>query len=88
VQLDQLLLVCVQMATHAELIEQGIHRRESILDYIRKYHQTNGFPPSMEEIAESQRIAKSAVRHHLYRLQRDGHLQMTPGKYRSIRVLD
>jgi len=75
------------MVTHAELIEQGIHRRESILRYIKAYHEENGFPPSMGEIADEHEIAKSAVRHHLYRLQKDGRLVMTPGKYRSIKVL-
>jgi repressor LexA len=75
------------MVTHAELIEQGVHRRESILSYIKAYHAENGFPPSMGEIAEEEGIAKSAIRHHLNRLQRDGLVTMTPGKYRSIRVL-
>jgi len=75
------------MVTHAQLIEQGILRRQSILNYIRSYHEEFGYPPSMAEIADENGIAKSAVRHHLYRLQNDGMLTMTPGKYRSIRVL-
>lgn len=76
------------VATHAELIVQGVARRESIMAYIRQYHVENGFPPSMAEIADAQGIAKNAVRHHLIRLQRDGRVQMTEGKYRSLRVLD
>lgn len=76
------------MATHSELIEQGVVRRESIMAYIRRYHVENGFPPSMAEIADAEGIAKNAVRHHLMRLQRDGKVRMTEGKYRSIRVLD
>jgi SOS-response transcriptional repressor LexA len=75
------------MVTHAELIEQGVHRRESILAYIKAYHEAHGYPPSMGEIAEEEGIAKSAIRHHLYRLQRDGLVTMTPGKYRSLRVM-
>jgi SOS-response transcriptional repressor LexA len=75
------------MVTHAQLIEQGVARREAIMAYIRAYHETRGYPPSMAEIAENQGIAKSAIRHHLYRLQRDGLITMTPNKYRSIRVL-
>jgi len=76
------------MVTHAQLIEQGVHRRESILRYIKTYHQEYGFPPSMAEIASEEGIAKSAIRHHLYRLQRDGLVVLTPGKYRSIRLTD
>jgi repressor LexA len=75
------------MATYAELIDQGVARRESILQYLRTYIESNGYPPSMAEIAEEEGIAKSAIRHHLYRLQRDGIITMTPSKYRSIRVL-
>ena len=75
------------MATYAELVDQGIARRESMLAFLRTYIERNGYPPSMAEIAEEEGIAKSAVRHHLYRLQRDGLITMTPNKYRSIRVL-
>lgn len=76
------------MPTHAELIEQGVARRESILRFIRVYLLDNGFPPSMQEIADAEGIAKNAVRHHLNRLQRDGKITMVEGKYRSLRVLD
>lgn len=75
------------MSTYAELIDQGIARRESMLTFLRTYIEQNGYPPSMAEIAEDQDVAKSAVRHHLYRLQRDGLISMTPGRNRSIRVL-
>lgn len=75
------------MSRYAELIDQGIARRESMLTFLRSYIEQNGYPPSMAEIAEQEGIAKSAVRHHLYRLQRDGLITMTPSKYRSIRVL-
>lgn len=75
------------MTTHAQLIKQGVTRRQSIIEYINAYHTEFGYPPSMAEIAADQKIAKSAIRHHLYRLQRDGLVTMTPGKYRSIRVL-
>jgi SOS-response transcriptional repressor LexA len=75
------------MVTHAELITQGVNRRESIMRFIKTYHDDYGFPPSMAEIAEEQGIAKSAIRHHLYRMQRDGLVSMKPGSHRSIRVL-
>lgn len=74
------------MGRYAELIEQGVARREAMMKFIRVYIDQNGYPPSMAEIAEDQDIAKSAVRHHLYRLQRDGLITMSPNKYRSIRV--
>lgn len=76
------------MTTHAELIEQGIERRASIMGYIQAYHEQFGYPPSMAEIADAHGIAKNAVRHHLLRLQRDGKVSMAPGKYRSLRILD
>ena len=73
--------------THAELIEQGVERRDSMMKYLETYIEKHGYPPSMAEIADYEGIAKSAIRHHLYRLQRDGKIVMTPGHYRSIRII-
>lgn len=72
-----------------KLLEQGERRREQILMYCRMYQDMHGFGPSIAEIASGVQLAsKTAVRHHLLALQEDGKIEMTPGKYRSLRVVD
>lgn len=73
----------------AKLIAQGIERRRAIMRFIKDYLRKNGFAPSIEEIAEAVELSsKTAVRHHLEILVDEGAIQMTPGKYRSLRVMD
>lgn len=76
------------MTTRAELIEQGVLRREEIIRFTRAYQEEYGFPPSMQEIADGVGIRKNAVRHHLIKLREDGRVTMVQGKYRSLRVVD
>jgi repressor LexA len=71
----------------AELIAQGVDRRKAILKFIRSYIKRHGYGPSMEEIAEAVGLSKSAARHHLLILREEKKVDMTPGVYRSLRVL-
>lgn len=72
--------------TQQDLIVQGENRREEILDFIAAYHAEWGFAPSMDEIAQGVGVVKNAARHHLLKLQQEGKVCMTPGKYRSLRL--
>lgn len=70
------------------LLKQGKDRRSAILKFSRAYIKKHGFGPSVAEIAEGVGLSsKTAVRHHLATLQREGKVEMTPGVYRSLRVL-
>lgn len=73
----------------ARLIAQGIERRRAIMRFIKDYMKRNGFAPSIDEIGQAVDLSsKTAVRHHIDILVEEGHLAVTPGKYRSLRVLD
>lgn len=73
----------------AKLITQGIERRRAIMRFIKDYMKRNGFAPSIDEIATAVDLSsKTAVRHHIDILVEEGQLAVTPGKYRSLRVLD
>lgn len=73
----------------AQTIAQGIDRRRKIVTFIRAYVKKNGFAPSIEEIADGVALAsKTAVRHHLQKLQEDGVITMQSRKYRSLRLVE
>jgi repressor LexA len=70
------------------LLKQGKDRRSAILKFTRAYIRKNGYGPSVAEIAEGVGLAsKTAVRHHLATLQEEGKVEMTPGRYRSLRLV-
>jgi SOS-response transcriptional repressor LexA len=72
----------------AVLLAQGIQRRAAILRFIKSYWKKNHFGPSFDEIAEGVGIGKTSIRHHLIVLQGEGKISLTPGAYRSIRVVE
>lgn len=65
---------------------QGPVRRSAILTFVRQYAQKHGYGPSIQEVSERVGIGKTAVRHHLTVLQREGKVDWTPGHYRSLRA--
>jgi repressor LexA len=73
----------------AAAIAQGIERRRSIMRFIKSYTRREGFAPSLDEIAAAVDLrSKNAVRHHLDLLAKQGVLAVTPGKYRSLRIVN
>lgn len=70
------------------LLKQGKDRRAAILKFTRAYIRKNGYGPSVAEIADGVGLAsKTAVRHHLEILQDEGKVTVTPGVYRSLRLV-
>lgn len=70
------------------LIAQGIDKRRAILKFIKAYVKKHRFPPSIDEIAVGVDGSKTAVRYHIAILQDEKFLAMTPGQYRSLRVIN
>lgn len=59
-------------------------RQREIYDFIRAYTAENGFPPTLEEIAEHLGLsAPSTVHEHLHQMQLKGILKRVPHKHRS-----
>lgn len=62
-------------------------RRDGILRFCKRYLAEHGFSPSIQEIADDAEITKTAVRHHLDKLEAEGLISRSSGVYRSLRVL-
>lgn len=64
-------------------------RQRQILDVIRRYYQTHGYPPSLRDIAARTGLASpSTVRYQLGELERAGWIRRAPGVPRALVVLD
>ena len=64
-------------------------RQREALQFIQKYHIENGYPPTLQEIAEGLGINSTfAVRDHLAALERKGAIKRKPGTARAITVLN
>jgi SOS-response transcriptional repressor LexA len=67
-------------------------RRESswkpIVNAVAAYHHYNGYGPTVNEIAYAVGRSRTAVRFQLDKLIEDGIITHTPGKIRTIRVVE
>jgi len=62
-------------------------RQQAIIDYIRLYVRSNGYPPSVREIGLAVGLASSSTVHgHLERLQTKGYLRRDATKPRAIEL--
>ncbi len=63
-------------------------RQQEILDFIRQMLESEGFPPTLAEIADAIGVRSvNGVRDHLKALARKGVVELTPGVSRGIRLL-
>lgn len=70
------------------LTEEGAQRRIAIIRFVTEYQQQHHMAPSIREIAEAVGIvSKTAVRHHLETLRREGRVTWEDGKFRSLKVM-
>lgn len=63
-------------------------RQAEVLDFIRRFVKTEGYPPTIREIATHLHVNIGAVQGHLEALSRKGALVRAPGIPRAIRVLE
>ncbi len=69
-------------------MNRGDKRSKGIFEYIRRYTNKRGFPPTLSEIAASQGYkSNSGVIRHLDKLEKWGWISRHHGKSRSIRIL-
>ncbi|MDP4132534.1 MAG: transcriptional repressor LexA [Bacillota bacterium] len=63
------------------------NRQQLILDFIQKYTNENGYPPTIREICDGVGLkSPSTVHGHLERMKRDGLLKKDDSKTRAIKV--
>jgi repressor LexA len=61
-------------------------RQQQILDFIDKYAESNGFPPSIREIGQEFGIYPATVQDHISALERKGFLRKKRFQSRSLSV--
>lgn len=62
-------------------------RQRQILDFVREYVYTKGYPPAVREIGLAVGLSSSASVHsHLQKLEKLGFLQRDPSKPRAIEL--
>jgi repressor LexA len=64
-------------------------RQQEIFDFIKRYSDVNGYPPTVRDIGKAVGLASSSTVHaHLANLERIGLLRRDPTKPRAIELLD
>ncbi|WP_258360494.1 transcriptional repressor LexA [Moorella sulfitireducens (nom. illeg.)] len=63
-------------------------RQEMVLNYIRHYIETHGYPPTVRDICRATGLHSSSTVHgHLSRLEKKGYIRRDPTRSRAIEVL-
>ena len=69
-------------------MEKLTNRQNEVLDYVKSYVASNGFPPAIREIGKALGLNSPATIHsHLNALEHKGYLRKTNSKYRSLELL-
>ena len=64
-------------------------RQQEIYEFVARYGQEHGYPPTVREIGEAVGLASpSTVHAHLASLEREGLLRRDPSKPRALEVVD
>jgi repressor LexA len=64
-------------------------RQQEIFDFIKRYSDLNGYPPTVRDIGKAVGLASSSTVHaHLSNLEKIGLLRRDPTKPRAIELLD
>lgn len=66
--------------------KRGDTTRQKLREFILAYRTTNGYPPSMDEIAVGLETVKSNVHYHLSLMEKAGEATHHPGRARSWNV--
>ena len=64
-------------------------RQQEIFDFVKRYQERHGYPPTVRDIGKEVGLASSSTVHqHLANLERLGLLRRDPSKPRAIELLD
>lgn len=70
--------------TRKELTE----KQNNVLDFIKKYTATHGYPPSIREIGDGLGLSSPATVHtHIKKLCNAGYLKVNSNKFRAMEIL-
>ena len=67
-------------------MQHGQNRRTALLTFIALYRMQYGYSPSVSEMADALKTARSNIHYHLRTLEEDGRITRTKGVARSWSV--
>jgi len=66
-----------------------LDKQQQLLDFIRKYVDENGYPPTVREMCHAVKVnSTSTIAYHLAKLEEDGCIRKNPNKNRALEVID
>ncbi len=69
-------------------MEKLTKKQQEVLNYIKKYIATHGYPPAIREIGAGLGLSSPATVHmHVKKLEEAGFLKKTDSKFRTIEIL-
>ena len=67
-------------------MKQLTKRQREVLDFIKDFIETRGYPPTLREIGKHFSIAAISVKSHIVLIEKKGFINLQEGKPRAIRV--
>lgn len=64
------------------------NRQQEILDFIKRYTQESGYPPTVREIGGAFGMSEKGAFDHLRAIEKKGYIRRDPRKPRAIEILD
>ncbi len=69
-------------------MEKITKKQQEVLEFIKKYIATHGYPPAIREIGAGLNLSSPATVHmHVKKLEEAGYLKKTDSKFRTLEVL-
>jgi repressor LexA len=66
-----------------------VDKKEELLNFIKKYVDDNGYPPTVREMCRAVKVnSTSTIAYHLARLEDEGSIKKNPNKNRALEVVD
>lgn len=63
-------------------------RQKDVLDYIKRYEASHGFPPTIREICKGVNLSSTAtVFVHIKNLEKNGYIKSSSNKFRTLELL-
>ena len=63
-------------------------KQSNVLDFIKRYTASHGFPPSIREIGQALDLSSPATVHsHVKKLEKAGYLKVNSNKFRAMEIL-
>lgn len=70
-------------------MEKEVNKQSEIYEFLKKYTENKGYPPSVREICQAVSLASTSTVHgHLKRLEKKGLIKRDPSKPRALEIAE